>query len=430
MLGWTAGKMTGSSPRVRGTRVLQVGQCPDQRFIPARAGNTPGRPNASARWTVHPRACGEHQASLLNLPDATGSSPRVRGTRADLALQPAVGRFIPARAGNTVDLAPLQPAGLGSSPRVRGTQFFSHVDQGRERFIPARAGNTPAACPAGTCPAVHPRACGEHAAVDKDQAKIVGSSPRVRGTRGRDGPHREHGRFIPARAGNTTLHAAPAEPMPVHPRACGEHQYMQYEGYPARGSSPRVRGTPGNRHVGRKRARFIPARAGNTHGLRTGWPPWSVHPRACGEHSRVKNTGAPSAGSSPRVRGTPSDRLIANEEWRFIPARAGNTCPSSMPCPAVAVHPRACGEHADRAAAGGAGSRFIPARAGNTRGGASGGRGPAVHPRACGEHDLGCVGRHDVCGSSPRVRGTRLPGRAPFRLPRFIPARAGNTTLA
>ena len=50
-----------------------------------------------------------------------------------------------------------------------------------------------------------------------------------------------------------------------------------------------------------------------------------------------------------------------------------------------------------------------------------------VHPRACGEHKKDGDDAWRNYGSSPRVRGTRA--RQPCRqwLPRFIPARAGNT---
>ena len=71
--------------------------------------------------------------------------------------------------------------------------------------------------------------------------------------------------------------------------------------------------------------------------------------------------------------------------------------------------------------------RFIPARAGNTRCSPPKRLPFPVHPRACGEHDLRDDQDRVIDGSSPRVRGTRGPGPTPRFGQRFIPARAGNT---
>src|SRR5258708_3575311 len=114
------------------------------------------------QFPVHPRACGEHSAELLQQAAERGSSLRLRGTlRADLLL--LVGRrFIPAPAGNTAmswrglsaasahpsacgeHLSPRAPAAsiTGSSPRVRGTLITLPLPSVDRRFIPACAGNT------------------------------------------------------------------------------------------------------------------------------------------------------------------------------------------------------------------------------------------------------------------------------------------------
>ncbi len=90
----------GSSPRVRGTPAVHPPGCCPVRFIPARAGNAPLSRQTRPETTVHPRACGERYggASLSRWP--SGSSPRVRGTRVDLEDETGSRRFIPARAGN------------------------------------------------------------------------------------------------------------------------------------------------------------------------------------------------------------------------------------------------------------------------------------------------------------------------------------------
>ena len=125
-------------------------------------------------------------------------------------------------------------------------------------------------------------------------------------------------------------------------------------------------------------------------------------------------------------------------------------------------HPRTCGEHDGRAAAGSSphvqnihGSSHPPARAGNIAGRLDSGSSPHVrgirmyvHPRTCGEHALMPVCHENIVdGSSPHVRGNIMRQR-PIRIAgpvhprtcgehtkefllqssftRFIPARAGN----
>ena len=72
--------------------------------------------------------------------------------------------------------------------------------------------------------------------------------------------------------------------------------------------------------------------------------------------------------------------------------------------------------------------RFIPARAGNTMGRTRRRRPRSVHPRSRGEHPASRAPGRSPTGSSPLARGTRdLAGRQEHRR-RFIPARAGNTS--
>ena len=70
--------------------------------------------------------------------------------------------------------------------------------------------------------------------------------------------------------------------------------------------------------------RFIPARAGNRAPTPCVRCRISVHPRACGEQSRVMFMASLITGSSPRVRGTGAGGFLAEVAGRFIPARAGN----------------------------------------------------------------------------------------------------------
>ena len=71
---------SGSSPRMRGTRLLLQLVCLHCGIIPAYAGNTSRLSQGKAAWRDHPRVCGEHSGiSSIHSP-ALGSSPRMRGT--------------------------------------------------------------------------------------------------------------------------------------------------------------------------------------------------------------------------------------------------------------------------------------------------------------------------------------------------------------
>ena len=172
----------GSSPPARGTPLLRLLYATAARFIPARAGNTLQRSSAWRSWPVHPRPRGEHLSAvpLVSLP--SGSSPPARGTHEALKRLLYGDRFIPARAGNT------RPGFGGSFPRP-----------------------------------VHPRPRGEHDRPTALLSERFGSSPPARGT-----PVRVHGangrrRFIPARAGNTFVQTMSPRSSTVHPRPRGEH---------------------------------------------------------------------------------------------------------------------------------------------------------------------------------------------------------------
>ncbi len=277
-----------------------------------------------------------------------------------------------------------------------------------------------------------------------------GSSPRLRGTLGASMWQNCFGRFIPAPAGNTRPNLSILSPPTVHPRACGEHIAVIANLASACGSSPRLRGTLRHHRIGSLKLRFIPAPAGNTLGTSISSGIITVHPRACGEHSCANATAGFSAGSSPRLRGTPSHAAFIDFERRFIPAPAGNTRVSHPDCVPHAVHPRACGEHGTKSwwtciISGSSprlrgtpikiketavDRRFIPAPAGNTTPRTTSPITCAVHPRACGEHFGASCSPGAVRGSSPRLRGTHLQAQALEHCSRFIPAPAGNTGSA
>ena len=91
----------GSSPRVRGTRHHPRRTGRDPGIIPACAGNTSHRIAGVRSYRDHPRVCGEHGITLAVVRFGEGSSPRVRGTRVLDVLRALGLGIIPACAGNT-----------------------------------------------------------------------------------------------------------------------------------------------------------------------------------------------------------------------------------------------------------------------------------------------------------------------------------------
>ena len=376
------------------------------RFIPARAGNTSSVSASPAMPSVHPRSRGEHVDDPITTEDGAGSSPLARGTQARAGSAHRPGRFIPARAGNTWGRpaspphAPVHPRSRGehgdaprseapsdgSSPLARGTRGRPLPDRRPGRFIPARAGNTGAHDGAASPSPVHPRSRGEHRDCSILLGDGGGSSPLARGTLPRRARRRRTPRFIPARAGNTRPPCSRPGAPPVHPRSRGEHPDSGRRRRAPTGSSPLARGTREAPAGPRLERRFIPARAGNT--ARTSAAPRrpSVHPRSRGEHDNLIDLINSVDGSSPLARGTPVGHALSSRGQRFIPARAGNTGARPAGGPRAPVHPRSRGEHDDAARLPGTlyGSsplargtrprcpqhwrdcRFIPARAGNT----------------------------------------------------------------
>ena len=139
--GTRLGQTGGSSPRMRGTHTNPAQDFGVTRIIPAHAGNTKTlRPRQRLR-PDHPRACGEHAARGRLKYVLSGSSPRMRGTRNEHGIGDVADRIIPAHAGNTTDRdrecippadhpracgehspRPAKPGyRSGSSPRMRGT---------------------------------------------------------------------------------------------------------------------------------------------------------------------------------------------------------------------------------------------------------------------------------------------------------------------
>ena len=154
--------ITGLSPLARGTLRGEYLQRPQERFIPAGAGNTGRGILLNSQTPVYPRWRGEHIP--WTRPDGTrpGLSPLERGTRNIQRARRLRWRFIPAGAGNTTFdsmregftsvyprwrgehnvVLERAPRRNGLSPLARGTRWGLMLELYRQRFIPAGAGNT------------------------------------------------------------------------------------------------------------------------------------------------------------------------------------------------------------------------------------------------------------------------------------------------
>ena len=162
MVSATALAVRGSSPRMRGTQSRCRPCMRRTGIIPAYAGNTRGGSNATADIRDHPRVCGEHTSRNSSRRRMTGSSPRMRGTRHRRSVRSLRAGIIPAYAGNTGwyvsryaarrdhprvcgEHEPLllpKLRTLGSSPRMRGTPHPVGSGRPHPGIIPAYAGNT------------------------------------------------------------------------------------------------------------------------------------------------------------------------------------------------------------------------------------------------------------------------------------------------
>ena len=134
------GTTQGSSPHVRGARSIRPGRRFAHGIIPACAGSTSVRPRSPTPMRDHPRMCGEHRQMATLMSSTQGSSPHVRGAPHNFHVYVNDGGIIPACAGST---------------RCRWPKRCKHWD--------------------------HPRMCGEHTGERRQMAKLLGSSPHVRG---------------------------------------------------------------------------------------------------------------------------------------------------------------------------------------------------------------------------------------------------------
>ena len=151
---------------------------------------------------------------------------------------------------------------------------------------------------------VHPHVCGEHSVMSAVSSSLCGSSPRMWGTLFLSSASRSASRFIPTYVGNTAGLPLSMSLITVHPHVCGEHMSRGRGNVPMVGSSPRMWGTRNSDNSGSVYFRFIPTYVGNTHDCTCIYSISPVHPHVCGEHQIFQGLSAFSDGSSPRMWGT------------------------------------------------------------------------------------------------------------------------------
>ena len=147
---------------------------------------------------------------------------------------------------------------------MRGTLVERQFDAGGRGIIPAYAGNTLHLYANNASGLDHPRVCGEHILPAWEMARLLGSSPRMRGTLPAQVDGLGHLGIIPAYAGNTASCSSSTHCSRDHPRVCGEHQRAFETTCGQEGSSPRMRGTLIRIKIQIIHLGIIPAYAGNT----------------------------------------------------------------------------------------------------------------------------------------------------------------------
>ena len=272
-----------------------------------------------------------------------------------------------------------------------------------------------------------------------------GLSPRVRGKPVSGLGAQRGGGSIPACAGEAYPRGHQHNGRRVYPRVCGGSTPAQVMGKLPAGLSPRVRGKPPVTGQAQAEIRSIPACAGEAGAMAargaSGW----VYPRVCGGSTPVDTGYLQRSGLSPRVRGKLGDVPPLFPNPRSIPACAGEARQSAQQTSKEAVYPRVCGGSwvcADlfqavrglsprvrgkpgRVVQHQSGGGSIPACAGEAKLPKAADADRGVYPRVCGGSPAAIRPPPAYQGLSPRVRGKRRHIVAPGRIPRSIPACAG-----
>ena len=125
---WTARKMRGSPPRVRGAEMLYHKFIYAIRITPACAGSSHPCHHPRPCHPDHPRVCGEQCIKYATACYNRGSPPRVRGAGQHILLSWLCIRITPACAGSRLSINEGEKT-AEDHPRVCGEQSLSDIDK-------------------------------------------------------------------------------------------------------------------------------------------------------------------------------------------------------------------------------------------------------------------------------------------------------------
>ena len=148
---------------------------------------------------------------------------------------------------------------------------------------------------------------------------------------------------IPAGAGEPFARRRYVAAQWVYPRGCGGARFRCHHITPAKGLSPRVRGSPDGDDVAASVAGSIPAGAGEPHSRTSLESMMAVYPRGCGGAQWRPQRRQSKEGLSPRVRGSLCVRQKVVIRHRSIPAGAGEPVYYGNVSCCSWVYPRGCG---------------------------------------------------------------------------------------
>ena len=155
----------GSSPHVRGAHFPYLRDEFTGGIIPACAGSTKRKRVRRAINRDHPRMCGEHFFTSVFRAKSMGSSPHVRGAPDFVVSGATWGGIIPACAGSTTQ-STQSTGSTRDHPRMCGEHPKSGIQvPNLLGIIPACAGSTRRCRPRRGRKRDHPRMCGEHSTV-------------------------------------------------------------------------------------------------------------------------------------------------------------------------------------------------------------------------------------------------------------------------
>ena len=245
--------------------------------------------------------------------------------------------------GGTTTIRKQEALVIGLSPRVRGNRAAADGSDHHYRSIPACAGEPVSCLLTLWRRGVYPRVCG---GTISDLTTLIarpGLSPRVRGNRVQGVVHAHGFGSIPACAGEPGESHRRRRRCRVYPRVCGGTCGRPLCAPSVEGLSPRVRGNPVIPEIEIDVQGSIPACAGEPLRCYPNATLLQVYPRVCGGTQPAIDAVAGVHGLSPRVRGNRRRR----RQWRqcpgSIPACAGE--PSRGHCSGTrrGVYPRVCG---------------------------------------------------------------------------------------